>query len=54
MNLFGIFGLNLSNQDSVYLMIVLTLVFGLVSGILTYFSLKMPHAQHGHDDEEHH
>ena len=62
MNLSGVFvpiiasiiGVNLSNQESVYLMIVLTIVLGLISGILAYFALNMPHAQHGHDDEDHH
>lgn len=50
----SVFGFNLGNQETMYLMIGLSIVFGVFSGILTYYSHKMPHAQHGHDDEEHH
>jgi hypothetical protein len=50
----NIFGISLDNQSTMYLMIVLTIVFGLISGILAYYSIKMPHTQHGHNDEDHH
>ena len=49
-----IFDFALTNQQSMYLMIILTIVMGTFSGVLIYYSLKMPHAQHGHDDEDHH
>ena len=50
----NIFGINLDNQSTMYLMVVLMTVFCLISGILAYYSIKMPHTQHGHDDEDHH
>lgn len=43
----------LNNQNTMYLMIVLTIIFGLLTGFLTYYSNKFAHTQHGHDDEEH-
>lgn len=41
----------LSNQQAFFLMTGLVIVFGLVSGFIAYYSLKMRHTQHGHDEE---
>lgn len=49
----SIFGFNLDNQTTLYMMVILMVVFTLVSGILAYYSLKMSHVRHGHDEEDH-
>lgn len=33
-----------------YLMTGLMVVLPIISGVLIYYSLNFPHAQHGHDD----
>ena len=41
----------MSNQLTFFIMTGLLVVLGLISGFTAYYSLKMRHAQHGHDDD---